>query len=160
MILYNLFPLMAGPFSRWNDHFQRAARMGFDWVFINPIQQLGASRSLYSIADYFRFNPALLDPASPANPEDQVRQMTRAAHDAGFKSHDRSRDQSLRDRCAADARASRMVLSGTITGALPTPAASITDTRWFGMTSPSSTITILAIRKVYTSIAAAWWSIF
>src|SRR5436190_1866025 len=85
MILYNLFPLMAGPFSRWNDHFQRAAQMGFDWVFINPIQQLGASRSLYSIADYFRFNPALLDPASPANPEDQVRQMTQAAHDAGLK---------------------------------------------------------------------------
>jgi starch synthase (maltosyl-transferring) len=85
MILYNLFPLMAGPFSRWNDHFQRAARMGFDWVFINPIQQLGASRSLYSIADYFRFNPALLDPASPASPEDQVRQMTQAAHDAGLK---------------------------------------------------------------------------
>src|ERR1039457_2011270 len=30
--------------------------------FVNPIQQLGASRSLYSIVDYFRFNPALLDP--------------------------------------------------------------------------------------------------
>lgn len=59
--------------------------MNFDWVFINPIQQLGASRSLYSIADYFRFNPALLDPQSSASPEDQVRQMTAQAHATGLK---------------------------------------------------------------------------
>jgi len=85
MILYNLFPLLAGPFSRWPEHFSRAAAMNFDWVFINPIQQLGASRSLYSIADYFRFNPALLDPQSPVPPEDQVRQVTAQAHAAGLK---------------------------------------------------------------------------
>jgi starch synthase (maltosyl-transferring) len=85
MILYNLFPLLAGPFSRWPEHFARAAAMNFDWVFVNPIQQLGASRSLYSIADYFHFNPALLDPASAASPEEQVRQMTEQAHKAGLK---------------------------------------------------------------------------
>jgi starch synthase (maltosyl-transferring) len=50
--------LLAGPFPRWNEHLTRAAAMGFDWVYVNPIQQLGASRSLYSIADYFRLNPA------------------------------------------------------------------------------------------------------
>src|ERR1035438_5097248 len=85
MILYNLFPLLAGPFSRWKEHFTRAAAMNFDWVFINPIQQLGSSHSLYSIADYFRFNPELLDPQSQASPEDQVRQMTGQAHAAGLK---------------------------------------------------------------------------
>ena len=85
MILYNLFPLLTGPFSRWKEHFTRAATMNFDWVFINPIQQLGASHSLYSIADYFRFNPELLDPQSRASPEDQVRQMTDQAHAAGLK---------------------------------------------------------------------------
>src|SRR5208337_1029193 len=85
MILYNLFPLLAGPLSGWGEHFKRAAAMGFDWVFVNPIQQLGASRSLYSIADYFRFNPALLDPASDASPDEQVRQMTAQAHAAGLK---------------------------------------------------------------------------
>ena len=53
MKIYNLFPLLAGPFSRWTEHFTRAAAMGFDWAFVNPIQQPGASRSLYSIADYF-----------------------------------------------------------------------------------------------------------
>jgi starch synthase (maltosyl-transferring) len=85
MILYNLFPLLAGPFPRWQEHFARTARLGFDWVFINPIQQLGASRSLYSIADYFRINPAFLDPQSTASPEDQVRQVTAQAHAAGLK---------------------------------------------------------------------------
>src|SRR6266542_991334 len=85
MILYNLFPLLAGPFSRWEEHFSRAASLGFDWVFVNPIQQPGASRSLYSIADYFRFNPALLALHSAAPPEDQVRQMTGRARDAGLK---------------------------------------------------------------------------
>jgi starch synthase (maltosyl-transferring) len=85
MILYNLFPLLAGPFSRWKEHFERAAAMNFDWVFANPIQQLGASRSLYSIADYFQFNPELLDPQSKASPHDQVRQMTEQAHAVGLK---------------------------------------------------------------------------
>jgi len=66
MILYDLFPLLAGPFSQWPRHFSRAAEMKFDWVFLNPIQRTGASGSLYSIADYFAINPALLDPASPA----------------------------------------------------------------------------------------------
>ena len=38
MILYNLFPLLAGPFSRWGEHFSRAAAMGFDAVEILRMQ--------------------------------------------------------------------------------------------------------------------------
>ena len=85
MILYNLFPLLAGPFPKWRAHFARAAAMGFDWAFVNPIQKLGASRSLYSISDYFDVNPALLDPKSNASPEEQVRHMIAEAHNAGLK---------------------------------------------------------------------------
>ncbi len=85
MILYNLFPLLAGPFSGWGAHFSRAAEMGFDWVFVNPIQQSGASSSLYSIADYFRINPLLLDSQSAVSPDDQVRQMTAQARAGGLK---------------------------------------------------------------------------
>ena len=75
MILYNLFPLLAGPFSRWDEHFARAAALGFNWVFVNPIQRPGASGSLYSISDYFQINPALLDRGSKAAPDDQAREM-------------------------------------------------------------------------------------
>src|SRR5262245_56198892 len=85
MLLYNLFPLLAGPFSRWGEHFARAAGMGFDWVFINPIQQSGASRSTYSIADYFRINAGFLDQQSVATAEEQVRQMTAQARESGLK---------------------------------------------------------------------------
>ena len=35
MIIYNLFPLLAGPFAQWDGHLNRAAAMGFDWVFVN-----------------------------------------------------------------------------------------------------------------------------
>ena len=58
--------------------------MGFDWLFVNPIQQLGNSRSLYSIADYFRVNPIFLDSGS-ATPEEQIKLMTNQAHASGLK---------------------------------------------------------------------------
>jgi starch synthase (maltosyl-transferring) len=73
MRIYNLFPLLAGPVSDWKPHLERAARMGFDWVFVNPIQQPGRSGSLYSIADYFRINKALLKPRSRKTPERRSR---------------------------------------------------------------------------------------
>lgn len=85
MIIYNLFPLLAGPFSQWDSHFTRAAKMGFDWVFVNPIQYPGFSGSLYSIKDYLLFHPLLLDSASAASAEDQVRQMTNTGHQRGLK---------------------------------------------------------------------------
>ena len=64
MILYNLFPLLAGRFSDWEPHLVRAADMGFDWIFVNPIQKTGVSGSLYSVADYFQLNPLLVDQAA------------------------------------------------------------------------------------------------
>jgi starch synthase (maltosyl-transferring) len=84
MIVYNLFPLLAGPFGRWDEHFERIALMGFDWVFVNPIQYPGYSGSLYSIADYFRYNPLLLD-SDTGPPEEQVGEMTEHAHARGLK---------------------------------------------------------------------------
>jgi starch synthase (maltosyl-transferring) len=85
VIIYGLFPSLVGPFSRWGEHFRRAVEMGFDWIFLNPIQLPGTSGSLYSIADYFRFNPLLLDSADAAPPHVQARAMTKAAHDAGLR---------------------------------------------------------------------------
>jgi len=58
---------------------------GFDWVYINPIQKTGASRSLYSIADYFQLNEALLDTSGTATPDEQCRAMTLSGRAAGLK---------------------------------------------------------------------------
>lgn len=84
MIIYNLFPTLAGNFGQWGPHLQRAADMGFNWIFTNPIQMPGFSGSLYSIKDYFRFNPLLLDESSAVSPEDQVRGVINRAGDLGL----------------------------------------------------------------------------
>ena len=84
MKIYNLFPLLAGPFQDWEPHLARAAGMGFDWVFVNPIQKLGKSGSLYSISDYFAINKAFLDPRTRRSPADQVRAMVADAERLGM----------------------------------------------------------------------------
>jgi len=85
MRIYNLFPLLAGRFADWQPHLERAAAMGFDWIFVNPIQRPGRSGSLYSIADYFVINPVFLAPHSKSPPEDQVRAMAARAERLGLR---------------------------------------------------------------------------
>ncbi|MBI5388217.1 MAG: alpha-amylase [Verrucomicrobia bacterium] len=85
MIIYNLFPLLAGNVRNWKPHLARAADMGFDWVFINPIQYPGYSGSLYSVKDYFRLNPLIADGASPAESLAAFKQMADDAQDLGLK---------------------------------------------------------------------------
>jgi starch synthase (maltosyl-transferring) len=84
MIIYNLFPLLAGKFTEWERHLKRASEMGFTWVFVNPIQLPGSSGSIYSIKDYFSFNPLLVDEKSKRSAVDQVKDMTRAAGKLGL----------------------------------------------------------------------------
>jgi|JFJP01.1.fsa_nt_gi starch synthase (maltosyl-transferring) len=84
LIIYNLFPTLAGQFTRWEAHLQRAADMGFNWIFVNPIQQTGYSGSLYSIADYFALNPLLIDKHADQTPELQVKMVTKVAKTLGL----------------------------------------------------------------------------
>ncbi len=85
MKIYNLFPLLAGPLPQWTPHLERAAAMGFEWVFVNPIQPPGQSGSIYSIRDYFGVNPALLTPGSRKRPETQVKEMVKVAEKLGLR---------------------------------------------------------------------------
>jgi len=84
MLIYNLFPLLAGKFNEWDAHLKRAREMGFDWVYINPIQRLGRSGSLYSIANYFDVNPALADATTMLHPVQQARDAIARARQMGF----------------------------------------------------------------------------
>lgn len=84
MRIYNLFPPLAGPVQDWKRHIDRAAEMGFDWIFVNPIQKLGRSGSLYSIKDYFAINPAWIDKRSVAAAEEQMREVIRYAERLGL----------------------------------------------------------------------------
>lgn len=85
MIIYNLFPPLAGALSNWGKHLVRASDMGFNWLFVNPLQLPGKSGSLYSIADYFDFNPLFIDQRSEKKPYEQVKEMIRAAEKSGLQ---------------------------------------------------------------------------
>ena len=84
MKLYNIFPLLVGKLGEWKPHLVRASDMGFDWIFVNPIQKPGRSGSLYSIADYFAINPAFVDQRAEASPEEQMREVAETARGLGL----------------------------------------------------------------------------
>jgi starch synthase (maltosyl-transferring) len=85
MIVYNLFPRLAGRFTAWQRHLERAHDLGFDWVYVNPVQKMGRSGSLYSIADYFALDPVFVDPSSPLDPDAQLRDVIGAARGLGMR---------------------------------------------------------------------------
>jgi starch synthase (maltosyl-transferring) len=82
--IYNLFPLLVGPMPLWGPHIERARRMEFNWIFVNPFQQSGYSGSLYSIKDYYAVDTRMLDPTAGA-PEEQFRAMVDMARGAGME---------------------------------------------------------------------------
>jgi starch synthase (maltosyl-transferring) len=84
MIIYNLFPLLAGKFTQWGPHLARAAEMGFNWVFVNPIQRTGFSGSLYSLADYTALNPLFVDETVRKKPEKQLAEALKGARGLGL----------------------------------------------------------------------------
>jgi starch synthase (maltosyl-transferring) len=85
MIIYNLFPSLAGEVRDWTPHLARAADMRFDWIFLNPVQQPGASGSLYSIKDYFDFNPLIVSGDTPRERAAGFRRMAAEAGKLGLK---------------------------------------------------------------------------
>jgi starch synthase (maltosyl-transferring) len=72
--------------------------MGFDWLFVNPVQRPGASGSIYSITDYFELNPALVEPTDPRSGQEQLRSVLDLARDRGM----RPMADLVIDHCATD----------------------------------------------------------
>jgi len=72
--IYNLFPLLVGPVGKWQEHLPRVAGLRFNWVFLNPFHQPGASGSLYAVKDYYRLNPLFRDHSQEA-PEELLRRF-------------------------------------------------------------------------------------
>lgn len=82
-IIYNLFPRLAGKFSQWKTHLERASRLHFNWIFVNPIQQPGFSGSMYSIKNYYQIDPRYLN--GDKSGEDQLKMVIRQTHSLGLK---------------------------------------------------------------------------
>jgi len=84
-LIYNLFPLLAGPFTDWQPHLERARSLEFNWIFINPVSYPGFSGSLYAVKDHYRLNPLFVDQDSELEPERQLARMLDQAHEIGLK---------------------------------------------------------------------------
>jgi starch synthase (maltosyl-transferring) len=84
-IIYNLFPRLAGPFRSWGSHLKRAADIGFNWIFVNPIQECGVSGSMYAIKDYYRIDSRYPDPNSGMSAEEELKQVIAQAHGLGLR---------------------------------------------------------------------------
>ena len=80
--IYNLFPLLAGPLPGWRPHLERAAAMGFTWIFVNAFHQAGYSGSLYSVKDYYTIDARLVNGSAP--PGEQLAAMLREASGLGL----------------------------------------------------------------------------
>ncbi|MFX1512502.1 MAG: alpha-amylase family glycosyl hydrolase [Promethearchaeota archaeon] len=85
LLIYNLFPRLAGTFSQWKPHMERAHQMGFNWIFLNPIQEPGLSGSLYSIKDYYNINPQFVDTENEHSPHEQLQDIIFYANSLDLK---------------------------------------------------------------------------
>ena len=81
--IYNLFPLLVGPITRWKAELERIAGMGFNWVYINPFHYPGFSGSLYAVKDYYRINPLFLEDAND-RPFELLREFLQKAERLGL----------------------------------------------------------------------------
>ncbi|HEU0301715.1 MAG TPA: alpha-amylase family glycosyl hydrolase [Longimicrobium sp.] len=84
-LLYNLFPRLVGPTTRWAEHARRAREMEFEWLYLNPWQHPGASGSLYSIKDFRRLNPLFLPAGAEAGSLEPLRYALRQIRQMGMK---------------------------------------------------------------------------
>ncbi len=83
-IIYNLFPRLVGHMGRWSAHAGRAREMGFNWLFLNPIQYPGFSGSLYAVKDLYRLNPLFIPPGS-SDPMGELKRTIDALHHQGLQ---------------------------------------------------------------------------
>ncbi|MCS7299253.1 MAG: alpha-amylase family glycosyl hydrolase [Spirochaetia bacterium] len=85
MFVYNLFPRIYGPFSKWIEDLDRIKELGVDWIYINPVSYPGFSGSLYSVKDHYKFNPLFVDKNSKESPENQFRNFIKECKIKGMK---------------------------------------------------------------------------
>lgn len=84
-LIYNLFPRLGGHIGRWEGHFRRAAAMGFDWIYFNPLFYPGFSGSVYAVKDFRRLDPLICPPGHEDLSIEEIRSVLAAARAAGLK---------------------------------------------------------------------------
>ena len=83
--IYNLFPRLIGKINQWGDHIDRIKYMGFNWLYVNPIQYTGFSGSAYSVKEYFRLDPLFAVDEKDKLSWNSLRAIIEQCHHAGIK---------------------------------------------------------------------------
>jgi starch synthase (maltosyl-transferring) len=82
-LIYNLFPRLLGPTTRWVDSVRRALAMEFNWIYLNPWHYPGFSGSLYAPKELWRLNPHFLPPDADPHSLDPLRDFLAEARELG-----------------------------------------------------------------------------
>ncbi|HEY9766397.1 MAG TPA: alpha-amylase family glycosyl hydrolase, partial [Chroococcales cyanobacterium] len=83
--IYNLYPRLLGLIGNWVRHFDRIKGMGFNWIYLNPLHYPGFSGSLYSVKDYYSYNPMFFETTEGKKAEQELRRLLAEAHRRGLK---------------------------------------------------------------------------
>jgi len=83
-IIYNLFPRITGTLPSWIEHAERAAEMGFNWLYINSILYPGFSGSLYAVKYHYRINPEFLPSGKDREGLELLEQTLQKIRDLGL----------------------------------------------------------------------------
>jgi starch synthase (maltosyl-transferring) len=83
-LIYNLFQRLVGPVTRWPEHAERASRMGFNWLYLNPWHYPGFSGSLYAPKEFRRLNPVFAPPGADTYDLAPLEQALRRVQEAGL----------------------------------------------------------------------------
>lgn len=83
--IYNLFPRIIGKIPLWNYEIPRIKMMNFNWIFINPITEVGVSGSLYSIKNYFKLNTEFAIDEEDQLSWNSFKTFIQKAHNHGIK---------------------------------------------------------------------------
>jgi len=59
-VIYNLFPRLFKTIGDWSAHIDAVASMKFNSVYVNPFHEVGGSKSLYAVKDYYKLNAEFL----------------------------------------------------------------------------------------------------
>ena len=84
-LIYNLFPRLVGPTTRWAEHARRAREMEFDWLYLNPWHYPGFSGSLYAVKDFRRLNPMFVPAGADPMSLDPLRDALGRIGEMGMK---------------------------------------------------------------------------
>ena len=83
--IYNFYGKLVGKMEDWIPHLSRIKEMGFDWVYFNPISLPGKSKSDYSIADYYAYNPLFVGDRTKEEGDELFSLVCQKANELGLK---------------------------------------------------------------------------